>query len=77
MQGIISAVKPLLFLLKLTKTFLQQNVPKYVIFSASSHKPSAKETEQLHCVLLTDQLADLFYRTQWKVNLKSFKWLNS
>ena len=63
MQGIISAVKPLFFLLKLTKTF-QQNVPKYVIFSASSHKPSAKETEQLHCVLLTDQPADLFYRTQ-------------
>ena len=42
MQGIISAVKPLFFLLKLTKTFLQQNVPKYVIFSASLYKPSAK-----------------------------------
>ena len=63
MQGIISAVKPLFFLLKLTKTF-QQNVPKYVIFSASLHKPLAKVTEQLLCVLSTDQPADLFYRIQ-------------
>ena len=77
MQGIISAVKPLFFLLKFAKIFLQQNVPKYVICSASLHKPLAKETEQLLCVLSTDQPADLFYRIQWKVNLKSFKWLSS
>ena len=63
MQGIISTVKPLFFLLKL-KTFLQQNVPKYVIFSASLHKPLAKETEQLLCALSTAQSADLFYRIQ-------------
>lgn len=73
MQGIISAVKPLFFLLKLTKTFLQQNVPKYIIFSASLHKHLANETEQLLCVLSTDQPADLFYRIQWKVNLKRFQ----